>query len=51
MVGRGPAGAGSVGGPTGKASYVLLFFVAGLFAGARRMPERLKAVPGDAGKE
>ncbi len=34
---------GALGALTGKASYVVLFFVAGLFAGARRMPERLKA--------
>jgi tight adherence protein C len=34
---------GALGALTGKATYVVLFFVAGLFAGARRMPERLKA--------
>jgi tight adherence protein C len=34
---------GSLGALTGKATYVVLFFAAGIFAGARRMPERLKA--------
>ena len=38
-----PLGLGALGALTGKASYVVLFFVAGVFAGARRMPERLKA--------
>ena len=34
---------GALGALTGRASYVVLFFIAGVFAGARRMPERVKA--------
>jgi tight adherence protein C len=34
---------GAVGLLTGRASYVVLFFIAGIFAGARRLPERVKA--------
>jgi tight adherence protein C len=39
-----PLALGLVGLSTGKASYVVLFFLAGLFAGLRRLPERLKAL-------
>ncbi|MGA3218920.1 MAG: type II secretion system F family protein [Acidimicrobiales bacterium] len=34
---------GLIGALTGKASFVVLFFAAGVFVGARRLPERLKA--------
>lgn len=34
---------GLVGALTGKASFVVFFFAAGVFVGARRLPERLKA--------
>lgn len=34
---------GLIGALTGRASLVVLFFVAGVFVGARRLPERLKA--------
>ena len=35
---------GALGALTGKASFVVLFFLAGVYAGARRLPERLKAL-------
>lgn len=39
-----PLALGAVGALTGRASLVLLFFLAGLYAGSRRLPERLKAL-------
>lgn len=38
-----PLALGSTGALTGNAFYVVLFFVAGVFAGARRLPERVKS--------
>ncbi len=38
-----PLALGAVGAFAGSASYVMAFFLAGVFAGARRMPERVKA--------
>jgi len=38
-----PLAMGALGALTGKPPYVGLFFLAGLFAGARRLPERVKA--------
>jgi tight adherence protein C len=38
-----PFAAGSIGVMSGKALYVVLFFLAGLFAGARRLPERVRS--------
>lgn len=38
-----PVVLGTLGAMTGKGLYVVLFFLAGLFAGARRLPEQLKA--------
>jgi tight adherence protein C len=38
-----PLALGLVGALTGRASLVVLFFAAGVFVGARRLPERLKA--------
>ena len=38
-----PVAFGAAGVLTGKALYVAIFFVLGIYAGARRMPERLKA--------
>lgn len=39
-----PLALGALGGLSGRASFVLLFFLAGLYAGSRRLPERLKAL-------
>ncbi len=38
-----PVALGAVGAVTGSASYVVAFFLAGIFVGARRLPERVKA--------
>jgi Flp pilus assembly protein TadB len=38
-----PLALGAVGALAGSATYVVVFFLAGAFAGARRMPERVKA--------
>jgi hypothetical protein len=38
-----PLALGALGAVAGSATYVVVFFVAGIFAGARRMPERVKA--------
>jgi Flp pilus assembly protein TadB len=38
-----PLALGALGAVGGSATYVVVFFVAGVFAGARRMPERVKA--------
>jgi tight adherence protein C len=39
-----PLAIGALGALTGKASYVALFFAAGVVAGSRRLPERVKAM-------
>jgi tight adherence protein C len=38
-----PVALGAVGALAGSATYVVAFFLAGIFVGARRMPERVKA--------
>jgi Type II secretion system (T2SS), protein F len=38
-----PLALGTLGALAGRASYVVVFFIAGIFAGSRRMPERVKA--------
>lgn len=39
-----PLALGGLGALTGRASFVVLFFLAGLYAGSRRLPERLKVL-------
>jgi len=38
-----PLALGALGALTGKSLYVVLFFLAGMFSGARRLPERVRA--------
>jgi tight adherence protein C len=38
-----PLALGALGALTGRTSYVVLFFLAGVFAGARRLPDQVKA--------